>query len=740
MMARARVPLPRMLLNLPRWPSPRALRRRALLCTAALAVLCACAPAVAQSVETGDQDNVGLQLDTVTVTATLQEERAVDTLAAVSVVGPDELALYNPGRTQDVFFGMPGTTAIQNGNSPQTSINIRGLQDFGRVAVFIDGAPQNFTQLGHGSGAGSFFLEPALLASTDVVRGPFSNIYGSGAIGGVVSFRTKDVDDVLKPGQTWGVETDADFGQNGPLGFGGLYAAARVGQNVDLFLAGTYRYQEDYSDGNGDVVPSTGFNTWTGLAKATFRPLDHHEIKLTALNYDAQYDTNNAALVNGAIPTTATQYDSTVLNQTLTASWNYSNPDDKVFDWRSTLYWNRVKQEQSKIAGTASSITGAIGDPRSFTISTTGFEANNTSKLDLLGVRNAITVGGDFFHDDVDNVDNYGFGDGYNPSGTRDVGGAFVQLKSNYSTWLETIAAVRYDSYALSGDGVDNSGDRFSPKFTLGITPWSWLTVYGTYAEGYRAPAVTETLVSGAHPPAIPLVFCPDGSYGVFCFVPNPNLRPEVGKNKEIGVNVRYDDLFFKGDKLRAKINVYQNDVDDYIELVGYDLGLYGYANYQYQNIASATLKGFELESNYEVANWFAGFNVTITEGENAETGEPLTSVMPNNVALTLGTRLADDRLTVSVRWQWVAAKTLADLPSDSPYGATPSFNLVNAYLTYKANEWVSAAFSLENLLNEQYTQYQQFLPSAGITFKGGLRVRLGGGEIAQATPSLIVK
>ena len=65
---------------------------------------------------------------------------------------------------------------------------------------------------------------------------------------------------------------------------------------------------------------------------------------------------------------------------------------------------------------------------------------------------------------------------------------------------------------------------------TVGITPVNGFTVYGTYAEGYRAPAVTETLVAGAHPPFAP--GCPT----LFTFVPNPNLRPEVGKTKEVGV------------------------------------------------------------------------------------------------------------------------------------------------------------------------------------------------------------
>jgi hemoglobin/transferrin/lactoferrin receptor protein len=84
----------------------------------------------------------------------------------------------------------------ERADSPETAINIRGLQDFGRVAVVVDGARQNFQRSGHNAN-GTFFLEPELVAGVDVARGPVANIYGSGAIGGVVSFRTKDVEDVL---------------------------------------------------------------------------------------------------------------------------------------------------------------------------------------------------------------------------------------------------------------------------------------------------------------------------------------------------------------------------------------------------------------------------------------------------------------------------------------------------------------------------------------------------------------
>lgn len=727
-------------------------------CSVSWLALLTAAPATAQQAEAPAAESTAqviatdefVELDPITVVATRTAESWIDTLAGVSVRREGQIEMLMPTRTADLFEGMPGTTPIQNGNTSQTAINIRGLQDFGRVAVIVDGARQNFTQLGHANGAGTFFVEPGLIADVDVVRGPVSNIYGSGAIGGVVTMRTKDADDIIATGKTWGVEADGEVAGNGPMGYGSLLGAARVGDNVDLFIGGTYRNQDAYKDGNGDVVPDTGYETWTGLAKATFRPADFHEIKLTGLNYDSQYTTSNDAAA------TATQYGTSVTNRSVTASWNYENPDDNLFDWRSTVYWNQVDQEQVKLSGTSNPITGAVGDPRSFVIDTVGFDANNTSRFSAGNWDNAITFGGDYFHDDVDNTDNYGFGEGYNPSGERGVGGAFVQWKANYSTWLEAIAALRYDAYSLDAEGGGGtSGERLSPKFTLGVTPWSWLTLYGTYAEGYRAPSVTEALVSGPHP----LPFDTPGT--MFYFLPNPGLKAEVGKNKEIGINIKKDDLFVHGDKLRAKLNYYQNDVEDYIELVEFgdststicpvpgnptmcfpfNLGVPGYA--QYQNVQEARLKGFEFEGTYDARKWFLGLSGQISEGEvtaGTDAGQPLSTIQPDQISTTLGFRFLDEKLTVAVRWTAVAAVKASDLPTNSVYEPTDSFNLVSVYAGYQPNESTLWRLSVENLLDEQYTQYENFLPSAGLTVKAGLIVRFGGGEVASASDAIYTK
>ena len=129
-------------------------------------------------------------LDTITVAASKTEERAIDALAPVSVVTLEQIQGLQPNRLSDIFYNIPGVTFQERGDDPSTVINIRGLQDFGRVAVVVDGARQNYQRTGHNAN-GSFFLDPELVGGVDVVRGPTANIYGSGAIGGVVSFRTK---------------------------------------------------------------------------------------------------------------------------------------------------------------------------------------------------------------------------------------------------------------------------------------------------------------------------------------------------------------------------------------------------------------------------------------------------------------------------------------------------------------------------------------------------------------------
>jgi hemoglobin/transferrin/lactoferrin receptor protein len=674
-------------------------------------------------------------LDPITVVATKVEETVTQALAGVSAVRGDTIDQLQPTRTEDIFFGVPGINFQQRPDDPGIAVNIRGMQDFGRVAVVVDGARQNFQRTGHNAD-GLVYIDPELIAGADVVRGPVANIYGSGAIGGVVSLRTKDVDDILKPGEKFGGELHGLIGSNQVSGLGSGFFAVRPSPFADAMVGAIGRSQSDYKDGNGNIVPNSHFNTTSEIGKFNLRPADGHEIKLSGLHLDTRYDSGIPVPAHNA-----TVYATNVTNDIATGRWRYNRPDDHAFDFDVTTYWTKTRTEQTKTEGTNSAITGLLGSQRSFQIETIGVDAHNTSRFETGPFRNALTVGVDAFRDQVTVVDPTGTGDFFTPNGERTVSGAFAQLKASYSSWLEVIGAARYDHYELTGStGGGSSGDRVSPKVTVGITPISWFTVYGTYAEGYRAPAVTEVFVNGAHPQPAP-----------FILLQNLGLKPEIGKNKEVGINIRQDGLFVQNDALRIKANVFQNDISDFIEQTAVAPGAiaqggtvctgpFPFGCVQYQNVPSARIKGAELEAHYDAGTWFMSLAGSVQKGENLTANQPLLKIYPAQLATTVGARFLDRKVTAAVRWLAVAAKDADDIPPGNGLALpTDGFNVVNLYLDYRPNDDTVLAFGIDNLFNEYYVRYldtrtlsvggsttQVPTPGAGITFKGSLKIRFG--------------
>jgi hemoglobin/transferrin/lactoferrin receptor protein len=701
-------------------------------------------------------------LDTITVAASKTEERAIDALAPVSVVTLEQIQGLQPNRLSDVFYNVPGVSFQERGDDPSTVINIRGLQDFGRVAVVVDGARQNYQRTGHNAN-GSFFLDPELVGGVDVVRGPTANIYGSGAIGGVVSFRTKDIDDVVRPGERWGVDMTGSYGTNKDRGLGSIFGGVRADPNFDIFGGAVYRTQGNYKDGNGTEIGNTGNEIAAGLLKTTVRPAEGHEVKFGAIFQDFKY--NIGQFNRGPVLTAAQRalfqgssvYASDAKNYTGTLTWKYAKPDDMWFDWNASVYANRTENDQIKIshnstAGTAfcggafgNNISGCVGDRRGYVLDTFGIDVNNTTRFNVGDWRNALTYGFDAFQDDVRTFDRRGNSNITTPGGQRTVSGGFAQLKQSYSTWLEVVSAIRYDRYDLDSRTVSTGGDRFSPKITVGVTPVAGFTPYVSYAEGYRAPSITETLIAGGHAtgggPA--LFACPDGTSGLFCFLPNPNLRPEVGKNKEAGLNLKYDGIFAANDSFRGKFNVFRNDVEGYIDLVASapvpvpPFGAFSQF-YQYQNIAHARIEGFEAETLYDAGLWYVGVAGHLIRGKNVATNVGLATITPRKITTTAGVRLLDRTLILAAQWSSFGANN--DLPAN--YLPSTAYELVNLYLTWNATKDITFSASIDNLLNQYYRPYAipgsstdgtpqndvlWSSPGPGRVYKAGLKIHFGG-------------
>src|SRR6185312_8176573 len=212
------------------------------------------------------------RLDQITVISRTGES-AMETMASASHVDQEDIERRMASTPTDIFFGMPGVTGQADARRVDSSINIRGLQDFGRVAVIIDGARQDFQRSDHGTQS-TFWIDPELIQSVDVIRGPVANTYGSGAIGGVVFFETKDAEDFLHSGENWATSLTGRYETNGKGWTTSATGAYRFNDNFSVLGNIVYRDFGNYKDGNGNTVNGSAFDVVSGMAKTTIRPTD----------------------------------------------------------------------------------------------------------------------------------------------------------------------------------------------------------------------------------------------------------------------------------------------------------------------------------------------------------------------------------------------------------------------------------------------------------------------------------
>ncbi len=215
-------------------------------------------------------------------------------MAGASVITSGEIQQQQPNSIADMLQNVPGVASEVTPNDPGQSINIRGMQDFGRVNILIDGARQDYQISGHNAN-GTFYLDPQFVGQADIVRGPVSNIYGSSGIGGVVSFSTQGVDSVLNADEKYGALQRFIVGTNDSGVVTSTAGAARVGPNVDVYGQFLYRNSTSYLDGNGSAVLDSGSSVVGGLFKLNVRPSEGQQISLSALTQNDKFANNGTS-------------------------------------------------------------------------------------------------------------------------------------------------------------------------------------------------------------------------------------------------------------------------------------------------------------------------------------------------------------------------------------------------------------------------------------------------------------
>jgi hemoglobin/transferrin/lactoferrin receptor protein len=187
---------------------------------------------------------------------------------SASYISRDEVERNRGFQPSDMFRGTPGVLSGDTRNSGALDINIRGMQGMGRVPVVIDGSQQSTTVYrGYSGVASRSYIDPDMIGGVEVLKGPSSGVEGVGSIGGVISMRTIDAQDILLPGRSFGVRIRGGFNTNtreAPETYtpGGLRES----------MLGRYKVGCNYACGALDTLPSYQSVNQLGNPRGLDRP------------------------------------------------------------------------------------------------------------------------------------------------------------------------------------------------------------------------------------------------------------------------------------------------------------------------------------------------------------------------------------------------------------------------------------------------------------------------------------
>ncbi|WP_219271747.1 TonB-dependent receptor [Pseudomonas sp. Xaverov 83] len=607
--------------------------------------------------------NAALALATTTITGQHRSDWVYSSPRSVSVVGREQLDRNPPRHAAEMLEEAPGVYSAVSQQDPGLSVNIRGIQDYGRVNMSVDGMRQNYQQSGHQQRNGTLYVDPELLSEVVIEKGATSTMGGAGVIGGVANFRTVEAADLLKDGKQIGgrirVTTGLGGLSNGTHFIGS--SAFAVGTDVwDMLVAASERHLGDYDPGTqgsiGDLRTGTAFipasqdrikNTQVAYSGSVMRsrllklglnlPADQR-LQLSYLLTEVDYDDVN--MMTAEKPQLWEKLGSSnVKAQNLALDYSYT-PDNPLIDFKAKLYAVDTRNDQSTLARGRTP-----GYDVTYQTDTYGVQAQNTSTFALseLSVLKA-NYGLEFFYDKVRPDSNQPVEAGsaveasalesITPKGDRAMGSLFGRLDYDYDDWLNLNAGLRYDRYRLRGEtglntrtfiigttrqigvpvgyDVDREEGHFSPTFGLSIKPGvDWLQLFATYGKGWRPPAVTETLVSGR----------PHGG-GSESILPNPYLKPEKSTAWEVGFNVLKEDLLFADDRVGVKVSYFNTRVDDFsymalgVQPPGYGIANIGNAAYV-NNLETTRFRGLEYQLDYDAGFAYGQVNYTRMLGSN---------------------------------------------------------------------------------------------------------------------------
>jgi vitamin B12 transporter len=407
----------------------------------------------------------------VTVTATGTESPVNDVPLPVTVVERGEIDDSQEESVADLLRRIPGVIVMRAGDEGSAnSLFIRGTESDHTLALF-DGVRLNSPYF---AGYDWSQLPTAGLERIEVVRGPYSALWGADAIGGAVNVIPGRADD------GWSLEL---FGEGGDDGWRRLEGTIGwAGSGFDLYASGLDREGEgalDNSDfANSQLLVNAGWSWAEGS-------------RVSVLVQDLSSEIG----IPFSDPLTLTPNRRQQADQRL-----YAVPVRVQLNpgWQLELVGSLTERELSY-----RDPDDAFGFTSSDTLADTQ-QARLASRHQLGG--HELTWGGEWRSDEVTDTSSYG----PNLDGdTTSVTSLFVQDTWRASGSLRVVAGIRWDD-------AEEWGAELSPRLFVGWSVSPAVELRAGYGHGFRQPSVGELY---------------------FPFSGNPELEPERSDSFELGMN-----------------------------------------------------------------------------------------------------------------------------------------------------------------------------------------------------------
>ena len=617
---------------------------------------------------------------------TLDTPQAVEILQAPAAGGTVSGALLR---------GKPGLAVQADGAWGQNPV-LRGLKKES-VVVMVDGVRMNSAQP---QGAIASFLDLGLLERAEVVKGPGSVLYGSGAMGGVVNLITPDVG--FSAEEQFGGRIGARF-SSVDKGVAGAALLTRSSENSALVLGMARRDVDDYRspDGRED---RTGYQSDTLLAK--YRHKLNEDLTLR-VNLQRHEDENvwypGSARTGAGIP--APLGTATIHSPEQRRELYELGVDARLGE--GTLSAEVYRQEIFRQIRAFSSTKQRDYVRNDVTFVTDGAKAKY---LFPVGQDHLLTFGAELWRMRgdperyIDNnppaFDNNMRNDPFD-KGEIESAGAFVQDEFTLGD-TRIVAGARFDR--VTGDaqrkgmtqttGLDNADNNLSWSLAA-IQPLDEnLSAYANLGRAYRAADMRERFEDSARG---------DGYF----HVGNPQLDPEVSTSFELGLKQH-------GVGLQYQLAAFYTRIDDYIagRVTGVVNPQNGLPFKLTENLDKVTIYGIEGSASMPVGAFVADVGFTWLRGENHQDDEPLYQMPAPELTLGIG-QPAERGFWWRAQLRAVTEQDrIATRFSNGTEDATAGFVTADAEFGWQfgkvgAFESAGLAVQLTNLADKRYHEHQ---------------------------------